>query len=140
MKFIKKYESFDGPPSVSSAITEEELNDIKDLYYDMVDDLNLVDVKSTSEMTLPMTSMFYTLMPYRGKLFEIQINIRTIDQVNSLIDRDNDHFLGKKLKDLLIPYLKRFRQMGYSVSLDDIHMKSDSWNFVTSGIKIKIKK
>jgi hypothetical protein len=140
MKFIKKYESFESQKKNDLAFAEDELNDIKDLYYDMVDDLNLVDVKSTSEMTLPMTSMFYTLMPYRGKLFEIQINIRTIDQVNSLVDRENDHFLGKKLKDLLIPYLKRFRQMGYSVSLDDILIKSDSWNFVTSGIKIKIKK
>jgi hypothetical protein len=143
MKFIKKYKSFESlmyPPIESSAFGEDELNDIKDLYNDIVDDLNLEDVKSTSEMTSPLTSRLNTLHPYRDKIFEVHIDIRTIGQTDSLADRDAAHFLTKKIKDKLIPYVVRFRKIGFSVSMGDIQMKLDSWNFITSGIKIKITK
>ncbi len=141
MKFIKRYKSFESliySPLESSAFGEDELNDIKDLYIDIVDDLNLQDVKSPSEMTSPLTSRLNTLHPYRDKVFEVHIDIRTIGQ--SLVDRDAAHFLTEKIKDKLIPYVVRFRKIGFSVSIGDIQMKLDSWNFITSGIKIKITK
>ena len=140
MKFIKKYESFESQEKNDLAFAEDELNDIKDLYRDIVDDLNLEDVKSTSEMTGPLTSRLNTLHPYRGKIFEAHIDIRTICQTDSLVDRDAAHFLTNKIKDKLIPYMVRFRKLGFSASMGDIHMKLDSWNFITSGIKIKITK
>ena len=151
MKFIKKYESFESQEKNDLAFAEDELNDIKDLYRDIVDDLNLDDVKSTSEMTGPLTSRLNTLHPYRGKIFEAHIEIRTVQwlsylslpligQTDSLVNRDAAHFLTNKIKDKLIPYMVRFRKLGFSASMEDIQMKLDSWNFITSGIKIKITK
>lgn len=143
MKFIKKYKSFESliySPLESSAFTEDELNDIKDLYNDIVDDLNLEDVKFPSEMTSPLTSRLNTLHPYRGNIFEANIDIRTIGQTDSLVDRDAANFLTNKIKDKLIPYMVRFRKLGFSASMEDIHIKLDSWNFITAGIKIKITK
>lgn len=139
MSYIKKYTSF-ALESEASAFTEDELNDIKDLYLDMIDDLNLNDVKSTSEWISPMTSRLNILHPYRGKTFEAHVDIRTIDQIDSLVDRDTAHFLTKKIKDKLIPYMVRFRKLGFSASMQDIVMKLNSGNFTTAGIKIKITK
>lgn len=140
MKFIKKYESFESQKKIDLAFAEDELNDIKDLYRDIVDDLNLEDVKFPSEMTSPLTSRLNTLHPYRGNIFEAHIDIRTIGQTDSLVDRETAHFLTNKIKNKLIPYMVRFRKLGFSASMEDIQMKLDSWNFITSGIKIKITK
>jgi hypothetical protein len=54
MKFIKAFENFE--ISLEETFSEEEFHEIKDIYIDLVDDLNLTNVDREGQMTKPMTS------------------------------------------------------------------------------------
>lgn len=150
MKFLKefkKFESLDG-----DYFSDEEVLDIKDMYIDIVDDLNLTDVKKADELTKSMCSLFKVNQQFSigsklgSKIFSINIIIRTGDlndysdyttyAISSPEDRERYNFINKNLQ----PFINRLKSIGYEVFKSDLDLKIDSWKYITAGIKIIITK
>jgi len=146
MKFIKVFENY-----FNNTFSESEFYEIKDIYIDLVDDLNLTDVNSEREMTRSMTSNIdYSYKDQSDKMLDkksrIDINIRTASldsyddygpyTISSTKDKDS----YQKVMNVLQPFIKRMESMGYKVYKRDIDIKLDSWKYITGGIKIIITK
>lgn len=136
MIFIKEFAEHK-----NEGFTDDEFLEIKDLYTDLVDELNLTDVESEGEMTTPMTSHLV------WKLFaKIDISIRTatligyqdynVYAVGSQEDRDRYNLVMNHLR----TFIERMKSIGYDVYKRDIDIKIDSWKYITAGIKISITK
>jgi hypothetical protein len=140
MKIIKEFTKFEN--SSDEFLTDEEVLDIKDIYVDLVDDLNLTVVDFEHELIKSMNSFFKINKQIsigsklNSRVFSIHIIVRTIDDK---IGKD-DKVIFNKIKNGLIPYIKRLRTIGYDVEIEHLHMKMDAWNYITSGLKIIIKK
>jgi hypothetical protein len=140
MKIIKEFTKFEN--SSEELLTDEEVLDIKDIYVDLVDDLNLTVVDFEHELTKSMSSLFKVNKQIsigsklNSRVFSINIIVRTIDD---RIGKD-DKVIFNKIKNGLIPYIKRLRTIGYGVEIEHLHMKMDAWNYITSGLKIIITK
>jgi hypothetical protein len=144
MKFIKAFENFE--ISLEETFSEEEFHEIKDIYIDLVDDLNLTDVDREGQMTSAMTSTLGWFSKISGEKFKIDISIRTADlidytdynsyAISSAEDRERYNLVMKELQ----PFIKRIKSMGYEISKKDIDIKIDSWKYITAGIKIIITK
>lgn len=139
MKFIKEFAEH--KKETIESFTDDEFLEIKDLYTDLVDDLNLTDVESEGKMTLPMTSHLV------WKLFnKIDISIRTatligyqdynVYAIGSQEDRDRYNLVMNHLR----AFIERMKSIGYDVYKRDIDIKIDSWKYITAGIKISITK
>ena len=155
MKFIKKFESHKATSKevipIETLFTDDEFSDIKDLYRDLVEDLNLTSVDRESDMTTSLTSKLstwwknFTQLDLNG-ISNIDISIRTADLIdytdyNSYVvpskeDRERYNLIMKELQ----PFIDTLKSMGYEVNKGDIDYKLDSWKYVTAGIKISITK
>lgn len=147
MKFIKKFEAI-----LEEYFSEEEVSDIRDLYIDLVDDLNLIAVDDESELTKSMCSLFKVNSQFsignklNSKIFSINLIIRTADlndysdyasyAISGPEDRDKYNFVGKNTQS----FINRLKSIGYDVSKNDLDLKIDSWKYITAGIKIIITK
>lgn len=145
MKFIKEFTEHKNEVILTESLfTDDEFLEIKDLYTDLVDDLNLTDVESERKMTSPMTSHFG--YPTADPIFKIDISIRTatligyqdydVYAVGSQEDRDRYNFVMNHLR----TFIDRMKSIGYDVYKRDIDIKIDSWKYITAGIKISITK
>ena len=155
MKFIKKFESHKATSKevipIETLFTDDEFSDIKDLYRDLVEDLNLTSVDRESDMTTSLTSKLstwwknFTQLDLNG-ISNIDISIRTADLIdytdyNSYVvpskeDRERYNLVMKELQ----PFIDTLKSMGYEVNKSNIDIKLDSWKYVTAGIKISITK
>ena len=155
MKFIKKFESHKATSKevipIETLFTDDEFSDIKDLYRDLVEDLNLTSVDRESDMTTSLTSKLstwwknFTQLDLNG-ISNIDISIRTADLIDytdynsyavpSKEDRERYNLVMKELQ----PFIDTLKSMGYEVNKSDIDYKLDSWKYVTAGIKISITK
>ena len=155
MKFIKKFESHKAISKevipIETLFTDDEFSDIKDLYRDLVEDLNLTSVDRESDMTTSLTSKLstwwknFTQLDLNG-ISNIDISIRTADLIDytdynsyavpSKEDRERYNLVMKELQ----PFIDTLKSMGYEVNKSDIDYKLDSWKYVTAGIKISITK
>jgi hypothetical protein len=147
MKFIKKFEAI-----LEEYFSEEEVSDIRDMYIDLVDDLNLITVDDESELTKSMCSFFKVNKQFsignklNSKIFSINLIIRTADlndysdyttyAISGPEDRDRYNFVYKNIQ----PFINRLKSIGYDVYKNDLDLKIDSWKYITSGIKIIITK
>lgn len=144
MKFIKAFENFE--ISLEETFSEEEFHEIKDIYIDLVDDLNLTDVDREGQMTKPMTSTLGWFSKISGEKFKIDISIRTATLVgyqdyntyDILSQEDGEAY--KKVMNDVTPFIERIKSMGYQIYKRDIDIKLDSWKYITAGIKISITK
>ena len=155
MKFIKKFESHKAISKevipIETLFTDDEFSDIKDLYRDLVEDLNLTSVDRESDMTTSLTSKLstwwknFTQLDLNG-ISNIDISIRTADLIdytdyNSYVvpskeDRERYNLIMKELQ----PFIDTLKSRGYQVNKSDIDIKLDSWKYITAGIKISITK
>jgi hypothetical protein len=147
MKFIKEFaEHKKEVIPIESLFTDDEFLEIKDLYTDLVDELNLTDVESEGKMTSPMTSHLGWFSKISGEKFKIDISIRNatligyqdydVYAVGSQEDRERYNLVMKGLQ----PFIERMKSIGYDVYKRDIDIKIDSWKYITAGIKISITK
>lgn len=116
MKYIKEYSEY-----LPDQFTPEEIEDIKSVYLDMVDELDLYD--NPFQILKVNDSTFQ--LPKRKEFKEIEIFIRTIvsewigtydlsEPSNEEMDKHN-HMLQ-----LLEPNITRMRNMGYIVKVKDM--------------------
>jgi hypothetical protein len=155
MKFLKKFEAMrSGIRRLNEYFSEDEVLEIKDLYNDLVDDLDLHSVEHERELNKSMCSLFQVNQQFSlgskltSKVFSIHIVIRTLDSNDW---NSEDHFSyaalnkqGKQKYDLvsneLNEFIKTLKSFGYDCEKSDIDMKLDSWKFITGGIKLIIMK
>ena len=155
MKFIKKFESHKATSKevipIETLFTDDEFEGIKDLYRDLVEDLDLTSVDREPDMTTSLTSKLstwwknFTQLDLNG-ISNIDISIRTADLIdytdyNSYVvpskeDRERYNLVMKELQ----PFIDTLKSMGYEVNKSNIDIKLDSWKYVTAGIKISITK
>lgn len=147
MKFLKEFKKFESLNE--DWLSEEEVLDIKDIYLDLVDDLNLNSVEKENELIKSMCSLFKVnkfSSKLGSKIFSINIIIRTGDlndysdyttyAISSPEDRERYNFINKNLQ----PFINRLKSIGYDVGKSDLDLKIDSWKYITAGIKIIITK
>jgi hypothetical protein len=144
MKFIKEFEGFE--ISLEETFSEEEFYEIKDIYIDLVDDLNLTDVDREGQMTSAMTSTLGWFSKISGERFKIDISIKTADlndytdydsyAVPNQEDRERYNLVMMELK----PFIDTLKSRGYQIYKRDLNIKIDSWKYITAGIKISITK
>ena len=152
MKFIKKFESHKKEVIPKETLfTDDEFEDIKDLYRDLVEDLNLTSVDRESDMTTSLTSKLstwwknFTQLDLNG-ISNIDISIRTADLIDytdynsyavpSTEDSERYNLVVKELQS----FIERMKSMDYQIHKRDIDIKLDSWKYITGGIKISITK
>lgn len=122
MKFIKEFaEHKKEVIPIESLFTDDEFLEIKDLYTDLVDELNLTDVESEGKMTSPMTSHLGWFSKISGEKFKIDISIRSatligyqdydVYAVGSQEDRERYNLVMKGLQ----PFIERMKSIGYDV-------------------------
>jgi len=149
MKIIKEFAKFEN--SSEHYFSEEEVLEIKDLYTDLVDDLNLNSVNHERELTKPMCSFFKINLQFFGfnltsKVFSINISIRTAnlddyhDHVSFATANKSDSERYKMVSEQLLPFIQTVKSFGYSIEKEDIDIKLDSWKYITGGIKLIIMK
>jgi hypothetical protein len=150
MKIIKEFSKFEN--SSENFFTENEVLEIKDLYTDLVDDLNLITVESENQLTKPMCSFFkinsqFSLgNKFNSKVFSINISIRTAklddydDHVSFATPSKSDSERYKMVSEQLVPFIQTVKSFGYSIEKNDIDIKLDSWKYITGGIKLIIMK
>jgi hypothetical protein len=144
MKFLKHFEKFEISPV--ECFTDKEFAEIKDIYTDLVDDLNLTDVEGEGQMTNPMTSTLGWFSKIYGEKFKIYISIRTATLVGYqdfntyAVESKEDKETYNKVMIGVTPFIERIKSMGYQISKRDIDIKLDSWKYITGGIKISITK
>ncbi len=145
MKIIKEFAKFEN--SSENFFTEKEVLEIKDLYTDLADDLNLITVDSENQLTKPMCSFFkinsqFSLgNKFNSKVFSININIRTANlDVSFAIPSKSDSERYKMVSEQLVPFIQTVKSFGYSIAKNDIDIKLDSWKYITGGIKLIIMK
>jgi hypothetical protein len=139
MKFLKKFEAI-----LNDYFSEDEVLEIKDLYNDLVDDLDLTSVEHERELNKSMCSLFQVNQQFslgnklNSKVFSIHIVIRTLD------GWEDQFSYAKQRYDLvsneLNEFLKTLKSYGYDCEKSDIDIKLDSWKYITAGIKISIMK
>ena len=151
MKFIKKFESHKATSKevipIETLFTDDEFEGIKDLYRDLVEDLDLISVDREPDMTTPLTSKIstwwkdFTQLNLNG-ISKIDISIRTADLINYTysVPNQEDRERYKLVMNELQPFIDTLKSMGYEVNKSDIDIKLDSWRYITSGIKISITK
>jgi hypothetical protein len=135
MKFLKKFEAI-----LNEYFSEDEVLEIKDLYNDLVDDLDLTSVEHERELNKSMCSLFQVNQQFSlgNKVFSIHIVIRTLD------GWEDQFSYAKQRYDLvsneLNEFLKTLKSYGYDCEKSDIDIKLDSWKYITAGIKLIIMK
>jgi putative intracellular protease/amidase len=144
MKFIKKFESHKKEVIPKETLfTDDEFFEIKDIYTDLADDVNLTDVNREGQMTIPMTSNLSYFSKMSGEKFKIDIRIRTAKlefSASFLVSRKEDMEKYNSITKDIQPFIDTLKSMGYEVNKSDIDYKLDSWEYVTAGIKISITK
>ena len=137
MKYIKEYSEYD-----SKQFTPEDVEELKDVYQDIVDDLGLYD---NQLFILKLNDSSFDLF---GKK-EIKIFIRTIVSnyfgtydLSEPSDEEMDKHNG--MLKLLEPHITRIRNMGYIVEVKDMLVGNPpaipSRGKVINGIEIHITK
>jgi len=136
MKFLKKFEAI-----LNEYFSEDEVLEIKDLYNDLVDDLDLTSVEHERELNKSMCSLFQVNQQFSlgNKVFSIHIVIRTLD------GWEDQFSYAKQRYDLvsneLNEFLKTLKSYGYDCEKSDIDIKSQFLNAsITAGIKLIIMK
>lgn len=150
MKHIKEYSNY-----LPNQFTPEDIEELEDVYLDMVDDLDLNDnspkAKLVEDLGLAVASQILSLndssfqLPrmYKGKM--CKISIRTIVTPISVIISKNAEKITKEQMEnhhqkleLLQPHLKRIKRMGYRVEVKDLLVGIDE--LVVNGVEIEITK
>jgi hypothetical protein len=146
MKFIKEFAAHKKEViSIETLFTDDEFEDIKDLYRDLVEDLNLSDVSDPS-IPLPMTCNLSYFSKMSGEKFKIDIRIRTAsldsygDYNSYAVPNQEDRERYNLVMNELQPFIDTLKSRGYQVNKSDIDIKLDSWKYITAGIKISITK
>jgi len=143
MKFIKEFAAHKKEViPIETLFTDDEFSDIKDLYRDLVEDLDLTDV-SDSGIPLPMDSNLSYFSKISGEKFKIDIRIRTAKlefSASFLVSGKEDMEKYNSITKDIQPFIDTLKSMGYEVNKSDIDYKLDSWEYVTAGIKISITK
>jgi len=124
MKFIKEFAAHKKEViPIETLFTDDEFEDIKDLYRDLVEDLNLSDV-SDPGIPLPMTcnlSYFSKINWEDGSSdkFRIDISIRTANldtYPNEKEDIEKYNFISREVQ----PFIDTLKSMGYLVHKRDL--------------------
>jgi hypothetical protein len=142
MKFIKEFAKFEN--SSETFFSEDEVLEIKDLYNDLVDDLDLTSVEHERELNKSMCSLFQVNQQFslgnklNSKVFSIHIVIRTLDGLQDQFSHAKQRY--DLVSNELNEFLKTLKSYGYDCEKSDIDIKLDSWNYITAGIKISITK
>ena len=143
MKFIKEFAAHKKEViPIETLFTDDEFSDIKDLYRDLVEDLDLTDV-SDSGIPLPMDSNLSYFSKISGEKFKIDIRIRTAKlefSASFLVSGKEDMEKYNSITKDIQPFIDTLKSMGYEVNKSDIDYKLDSWEYVTAGIKLSITK
>ena len=142
MKFIKEFAKFEN--SSETFFSEDEVLEIKDLYNDLVDDLDLTSVEHERELNKSMCSLFQVNQQFsigsklNSKVFSIHIVIRTLDGWEDIFSDAKQRY--DLVSNELNEFLKTLKSYGYDCEKSDIDIKLDSWNHITAGIKLIIMK
>jgi hypothetical protein len=131
MKFIKKFESHKATSKevipIETLFTDDEFEGIKDLYRDLVEDIDLTDVSDSGvDQRLAMTSN----LSYFSKInwtdgsdsdkFRIDISIRTANldtyPSNTKEDIEKYNFISRDVQ----PFIDTLKSMGYLVHKRDL--------------------
>ena len=133
MKFIKKFESHKTTSkeviSIETLFTDDEFEGIKDLYRDLVEDLDLTDVPDSGfEQRLAMTCnlSYFSKINWEdgssssGDKFRIDISIRTANldtyPSNTKEDIEKYNFISRDVQ----PFIDTLKSMGYLVHKRDL--------------------
>lgn len=138
MKYIKEYSehlSYE-----LNQFTPEDIEELQDVYQDIVDDLGLYD--SPFQIHKVDDSSFQLPKKYEGKM--CKIFIRTI--VTELwhfgemkdVTKEELEYNKEKLEQLE-PHIERIKRMGYEVEVKDLK-KGPEKDFVVNGIVLEITK
>jgi len=143
MKFIKEFAAHKKEViPIETLFTDDEFEGIKDLYRDLVEDLNLTSVDRESDMTTSLTSKLSTWWNTRG-ISKIDISIRTAKlefSASFLVSGKEDMKKYDSITKDIQPFIDTLKSMGYKVYKSEIDLKIDSWKYITGGIKISITK
>ena len=144
MKYIKEYSEYD-----SKQFTPEDVEELKDVYQDIVDDLGLYDNPRSHWVVNDSNFYLFGKKPNLAEWKKIGIFIRTIvsewtgtydlsEPSDEEMDKHN-HMLK-----LLEPHITRIRNMGYIVEVKDMLVGNPpaipSRGMVINGIEIHITK
>lgn len=132
MKYIKEYSNFE-------LLTDDELQDIKDIYIDITDELNLIDCGINWSLDdIALSSSFSV----DGEVVGISIKISNTDE---WIARDSsficksDRIIYNDVIKKIRKFYNRFKNMGYNSTIKDELLKLPS-GYVIIGIRMEIKK
>lgn len=136
MKYLKEYSEHISYES--DQFTPEDIEELQDVYQDIVDDLGLYD--SPFQIHKVDDSSFQLPRKYEGKM--CKIFIRTI--VSELwhfgemkeLTKEEIEYNNQKLKQLE-PHLERIKRMGYVVKVKDLMIGQEN---LINGIIIEITK
>lgn len=138
LKYLKEYSEY--LAYESDQFTPEDIEELQDVYQDIVDDLGLYD---NPFMILKVDdSSFQLPKKYEGKM--CKIFIRTI--VSELwhfgemkdITKEELEYNKEKLEQLK-PHIERIKRMGYEVEVKDLKIGPEK-DFVVNGIVLEIMK
>lgn len=134
MKYLKEY-------SEHSQFTTEDIEELKDVYQDIVDDIGLYD--NPFQILNVDDSSFQLPKKYEGKM--CKIFIRTI--VSEMwhfgemkeLTKEEIEYNNQKLKQLE-PHLERIKRMCYGIKVKDLMTGPAQNDLIINGILIEITK
>jgi hypothetical protein len=112
MKFLKEYNDW-------KYFTQDEIEEIKETYDEMVIDLDLNP--NRFQILKPKDSNFL-ISKFKGEVSEIRIFIRTIvlDYIQLSDPRDQDLELHNQIKSELDKRIKKIQMLGYKVNIEEL--------------------
>jgi hypothetical protein len=137
MKYIKEYSEYD-----SKQFTPEDVEELKDVYQDIVDDLGLYD--NPFQILKVDDSTFQLPNKYEGKM--CKIFIRTIvtemwhfGEMKEVTKEELNHH--NHMLQLLEPHITRIKNMGYIIIVKDMLAAFTKIGYLNiDGIEIQITK
>ena len=111
MKHLKKFESATAAALVNNYFTQEDLDDIKDVLLDLMDEYNLLLTSSDSEVENEYIDLKFTDFNHN----------QTVDITKCLAIRVMIFSNSRKsnFRDDIINTINRFKQMGYKIVITD---------------------
>jgi hypothetical protein len=135
MKYLKEYSNFE-------LFEESELLDIKDIYIDMIDELNLIDSGNGNTWSLLGDKALSSFFSVDKEKVKISIKISNVQEFlarDGLFICKEDRIMYNDIIKKITQYSNRFKKMGYEATIKDENLKLPS-GVVIIGIKIEIKK
>jgi hypothetical protein len=135
MKYLKEYSNFE-------IFTDGELQDIKDIYIDMIDELNLIDSGNGNTWSLLDDKALSSSFCFDKEVVEISIKISNVHEFlarDGLFICKEDRIMYNDIIKKITQYSNRFKKMGYEATIKDENLKLPS-GIVIIGLNIEIKK